>query len=204
MNTYCPLIKFTFAKKLTDRDSPKRSTYTSPTLKFLFKKLTYFIQPRTRSILTKLTYGMGPTSQELPNQLVLQTGHRNTLAKSVPWTPNATNVASGLAAQTCQFDRPCTNLAWCSYPGEPLCQRIHLISPHKNLQDSSQRYLLDQDPATTQTEGNFTPINQISICLCVCLSTCLAVWLSAVCVMTMYAWHMTYEFLRWSRSRWVG
>ena len=34
--------------------------------------------------MTKLTYGMGPTSQELPNQLVLQTGHRNTQAKSVP------------------------------------------------------------------------------------------------------------------------
>ena len=39
------------------------------------------------------------------------------------------NVASRLAAQTCQFDRPCTNLAWCSFPGEPLSQRIHLISP---------------------------------------------------------------------------
>ena len=49
--------------------------------------------------------GMGPTSQELPNQLVLQTGHRNGWAKHPPWTPNATNVASGLAAQTCQFDR---------------------------------------------------------------------------------------------------
>ena len=84
MNTYCPLIKFTFAKQLTDRDLPKRTTYSSPTLKFLCKNLTYFIQPRTRSILTKLTYGMGPTSQELPNQLVLQTGHRNTQAKSVP------------------------------------------------------------------------------------------------------------------------
>ena len=204
MNTYCPLIKFTFAKKLTDRDSPKRSTYTSPTLKFLFKKLTYFIQPRTRSILTKLTYGMGPTSQELPNQLVLQTGHRNTLAKSVPWTPNATNVASGLAAQTCQFDRPCTNLAWCSFPGEPLCQRIHLISPHKNLQDSSQRYLLDQDPATTQTEGNFTPINQISVCLCVYLSVYLSGCLAVCCLTTMYARRTTYEFSRWSRSRWVG
>ena len=59
-------------------------------------------QRLTRSILTKLTYGMGPTSQELPNQLVLQTGHRNTLAKSVPWTPNATNVASG----TCCSDLP--------------------------------------------------------------------------------------------------
>ena len=78
MNTYCPLIKFSFGKKLMDRDLPKRSTYTSPTLKFLFKKLIYFIQPRTRLILTKLTYGVGPTSQELPNQLVLQTGHRNT------------------------------------------------------------------------------------------------------------------------------
>ena len=78
MNTYCPLIKFTFAKKLTDRDSPKRNTYTSPTLQFLFEKLIYFIQPRTRLILTKPTYGMGPTSQELPNHLVLQTGHRNT------------------------------------------------------------------------------------------------------------------------------
>ena len=66
MNTYCPLIKFTFAKKLTDRDSPKRSTYTSPTLKFLFKKLTYFIQPRTRSILTKLTYGMVPLPRSFP------------------------------------------------------------------------------------------------------------------------------------------
>ena len=46
MNTYSPLIKFTFAKKLTDWDSPKRTTYSSPTLKFLFKKLTYFIQPK--------------------------------------------------------------------------------------------------------------------------------------------------------------
>ena len=38
-------------------------------------------------------------------------------------------VANGLAAQICQFDRPCTNLAWYSFPGEPLSQRIHLISP---------------------------------------------------------------------------
>ena len=32
MNTYCP-----FAKKLTDRDSPKITTYTSPTLSFYLK-----------------------------------------------------------------------------------------------------------------------------------------------------------------------
>ena len=43
----------------------------------------------------------GPT-QELPNQLVLQTGHRNTLAKSVPWTPNATNCCKW----TCCSDLP--------------------------------------------------------------------------------------------------
>ena len=28
-------------------------------------------------------------------------------------------VASGLVAQTYQFDRSCTNLAWCSFPGGP-------------------------------------------------------------------------------------
>ena len=52
--------------------------------------------------MTKLTsWKKGPT-QELPNQLVLQTGHRNTLAKSVPWTPNATNCCKW----TCCSDLP--------------------------------------------------------------------------------------------------
>ena len=70
-------------------------------------------------------------------------------------------VASGLAAQTCQFDRPCTNLAWCSFPGEPLCAKwIHLNSPHKNLQDSSQRNIRDQDPSTTQLAGNLPKLNK--------------------------------------------
>ena len=34
--------------------------------------------------------GMGPSSLELPNQLILQTGHRNAETKTAPWTPNAT------------------------------------------------------------------------------------------------------------------
>ena len=34
-------------------------------------------------------------------------------------TPNATNLANGLAAQTSHFHRPCTKLAWCSFPGQP-------------------------------------------------------------------------------------
>ena len=33
--------------------------------------------------------------------------------------------------------------------------KVHLFSaPHKNLQDSSQRYLIDQDPRTTHLAGN--------------------------------------------------
>ena len=57
---------------------------------------------RKRSILTKLTYWkIGPT-QELPNQLVLQTGHRNAGAKTAPWTPNATKCCKW----TCCSDLP--------------------------------------------------------------------------------------------------
>ena len=58
-----------------------------------------------------------------------------------------TKVASGLAAQNCQFDNPSHNLAWCSFPDEPNSKQAHPFSaPHKNLQDSSQRYFIDQDP----------------------------------------------------------
>ena len=57
-----------------------------------------------------------PIPKELPNQQILQTRHRNAAAKTAPWTPNATKVANGLVAQTCQFDKPCTDLAWCSFP----------------------------------------------------------------------------------------
>ena len=66
MNTYCPLIKFTFAKKLTDRDSPKRTTYSSPTLKFLFKKLTYFIQPKQDQFRLSSPMGWVPLPRSFP------------------------------------------------------------------------------------------------------------------------------------------
>ena len=59
-------------------------------------------------------------------------------------------------------------------------KEIHLISPHKNLQDSSQRYLLDQDPATTIDRGYrlITEINHISDPQSVqSKSTNMAVWL---------------------------
>ena len=66
-----------------------------------------------------------------------------------------TKVANGLAAKECQFDSPSHNLAWCSFPSEPNSEQVHPFSaPHKNLQDSSQRYLIDQDPRTTHLAGN--------------------------------------------------
>ena len=61
--------------------------------------LTYFnfnqqisptLQTNIRSIFSSSPMGMGPSSLELPNQLILQTGHRNAEAKTAPWTPNAT------------------------------------------------------------------------------------------------------------------
>ena len=129
MNTYCPLIKFTFAKKLTDQDSPKRTTYSSPTLKFLFKKLTYFIQPKQDQFWLSSPMGWVPLPRcfTISWYCKLDTGMQE--PNLHPEFKMQQTVASGLAAQTCQFDRPCTNLAWCSFPGEPLCQRIHLISP---------------------------------------------------------------------------
>ena len=39
-----------------------------------------------------------------------------------------TKVASGLAAQNCQFDNSSHNLAWCSFPDEPNSEQIHPFS----------------------------------------------------------------------------
>ena len=55
-------------------------------------------------------------------------------------------VASGLAAQTCQFDRPCTNLAWCSFPGESLSQRIHLNSPPTRIYKTAAKEVMTKIP----------------------------------------------------------
>ena len=71
--------------------------------------------------------------------------------------------------QTCCSDLPIPQALY--QPGMVLlprwttvCQRIHLISPHNNLQDSSQRYLIDQDPRTTHLAGNLgLKLNQVRI-----------------------------------------
>ena len=53
-------------------------------------KISPTLQTNIRSIFSSSPMGMGPSSLELPNQLILQTGHRNAEAKTAPWTPNAT------------------------------------------------------------------------------------------------------------------
>ena len=67
-------------------------------------------------------------------------------------------IASGLAAQTCQFDKPCDDLAQCSFPGEQNSEIVHLNSPPQvNLQLKPN--VKTQDPGTTQPEGNSTHLS---------------------------------------------
>ena len=124
--------------------------YTSPTLNSTFKyhlfkcnhKISPTLQTNIRSIFSSSPMGMGPSSLELPNQLILQTGHRNAEAKTAPWTPNAT--------QRLQVDlllrlANSTSLVPTWHGAQPRKTRkpemVHLISPSLfNSQNSSQKY----------------------------------------------------------------
>ena len=53
-------------KELMDQDSPKRTIYSSPTLKFLFKKLTYFIQPKQDQFWLSSPMGWVPLPRSFP------------------------------------------------------------------------------------------------------------------------------------------
>ena len=137
-----------------------RKVPTSHLLYLFYSKISPTLKTNRRSILIKLTSWEGPTSQELPNKLILQTGHRNAQAKHAPWTPNATNIAIGLAAQTCQFDKPCTNLAWYSFPGEPQCQKDlpnHLLT--RIQKTAAKENILSWHKIPGQHTSNFTTIN---------------------------------------------
>ena len=64
-------------------------------------------------------------------------------------------IASGLAAQNCQFDKPCDDLEQCSFPAEQNSEIAHLNSPPQvNLQ--LKLNVKTHDPGTTQSEGNST------------------------------------------------
>ena len=64
--------------------SPLFSTfYTSPALNSN-QQISPTLQTNIRSIFSSSPMGMGPSTLELPNQLILQTGHRNAEAKTAP------------------------------------------------------------------------------------------------------------------------
>ena len=131
--------------------------------------LTYFkfnlqmsptLQTNIRSIFSSSPMGMGPSSLELPNQLILQTGHRNAEAKTATWTPNST--------QRLQMDLllRLANLHALYQPGMVLNPRgpeslkwSNSSAPLFNSQNSSQKCEKTKIlPGTTQPEGNLTPL----------------------------------------------
>ena len=112
-----------------------------------------------QTILSSSPMGMGPSFVELPNQLILQTGHRNAEAKTAPWTPNAT--------QRLQVDlllrlANSTSLVPTWHGAQPRRTRkpemVHLISPPLQFTKQQPKVWKDQDPGKTQPEGNLTPL----------------------------------------------
>ena len=104
--------------------------------------------------MTKLTYWKKGPTQELPNQLVLQTGHKNTLAKSVPWTLSSTNVESDLLLRLANS----TSLVptWHGAPSQ-VNHCMPKDSPNQSptiIYKRAAKDLIDQDPRTTHLEGN--------------------------------------------------
>ena len=150
--------KVTTEKKLGST-SPLFSTfYTSPAL-ISTKKYHLLSQTNIRSISSSSPMGMGPSSLELPNQLILQTGHRNAEAKTAPWTPNAT--------QRLQMDlllrlANSTSLVPTWHGAQPRMNRksemVHLIRTPLQFTKQQPKVWKDQDPGTTQSEGNLTPL----------------------------------------------
>ena len=67
-------------------------------------------------------------------------------------------VAIGLAAQNCQFDSPCDDLAQCSFPAKPNSELVHLNSPLQVIYGTTQKDVWIQDPSTTQLASNFTSL----------------------------------------------
>ena len=104
--------------------------------------------------MTKLTYWKEGPTQELPNQLVLQTGHRNTLAKSVPWTLSSTNVESDLLLRLANS----TSLVpiWHGAPSQVnhCMPKDSPNQPPTIIYKTAAKDLIDQDPRTTHLEGN--------------------------------------------------
>ena len=83
----------------------------------------------------------------------MQTGHRNTQPNVYPESKCNTMVASGLAAQNCQFDSPSHNLAWCSFPDEPNSEQVHLFSAPQQEFTRQQPKIFDRPRSQDNTPG---------------------------------------------------
>ena len=104
----------TTAKKLGSTSPQYPTFYTSPTLNST-SKISPTLQTNSRSILSSSPMGKRTLFPWASHSA--DTANWTQECRSQNCTLNSkcnTKVAGGLAAQTCQFDRPCTNLAWCS------------------------------------------------------------------------------------------
>ena len=147
----------TTEKKLVNTFPPFATFYTSPALNST-NKISPTLQTNIRSIFSSSPMGMGPSSLELPNQLILQTGHRNAEAKTAPWTPNATQrLQVDLLLRLANF----TSLVPTWHGAQPRRTRkpemVHL-SPALQFTKQQPKVWKDLDPGTTQPEGNLTPL----------------------------------------------
>ena len=135
---------------------------------FYILHLTYFkfnlqisptLQTNIRSIFSSSPMGMGPSSRELPNQLILQTGHRNAEAKTAPWTPNATQrLQMDLLLRLANLTSPVPTWLGAQPRRTRKPEMVHLISPPLQFTKQQPKVWKDQDPGTTQPEGNLTPL----------------------------------------------
>ena len=117
------------------------------------------LQTNIRSIFSSSPMGMGPFSLELSNQLILQTGHRNAEAKTAPWTPNATQrLQEDLLLRLANLTSPVPTWHGAQPRRTRKPEMVHLISPPLQCTKQQPKVWKDQDPGTTQPDGNLTPL----------------------------------------------
>ena len=110
-------------------------------------------------MITKLTYGVR-TSQELPNQLVLQTRHRNAAAKNCTLNSKCNKSCRWTCcSDSVNFTEPCTNLAWCSTQVDHTLNWSTSTAPHKLILPSKPK-VQTKILAQHSTEGNSPQFKQ--------------------------------------------
>ena len=158
--------KFFWPKKNRAGVPLREMIYSLSSLLYFIQKRVYFTKQKIRSILTQLTYLDRNHSQELPNQLVLQTGHRNAEAKKpAPWILHATQrLQSDLLLEHANLTCPVPT--WHGAPAQvnQWAKMVRLNSPPQKFTRQVKSFRT-QDPGTTQPEGNFTHLTMLRWCI---------------------------------------